>query len=53
MIRVFIVDDEQRAIDGLKSLLDLFVKDVEVVGESTSVKEAAEKLNDMDIDLLF
>jgi DNA-binding NarL/FixJ family response regulator len=50
-IKVFIVDDHQLFIDGLKSLFNR-VTDITVVGEALSAKECLEKLKNMDVEVL-
>jgi len=51
-IRVYIVDDHELFIDGLKAILRR-VEDIKVVGSSTSGKQAVEDLNNIEIDVLI
>lgn len=53
MIRVIIVDDETRARKVLQSLLEEFLKGVEVVGEAHSVDSAEALIRKSSFDLLF
>ncbi len=50
-IKVFIVDDHQLFIDGLKSLFKR-VADISVIGEALSAKECLEKLKNLEVDVL-
>jgi two-component system LytT family response regulator len=52
MIRVLIVDDEQHARNGIRSLLET-EQDVEVVGECREGREALESLQVLQPDALF
>ncbi|MDQ0218627.1 response regulator [Peribacillus cavernae] len=52
MLKAFLVDDEPLARDELKYLL-LRTKAVEVVGEASSVEEAAEQIGSLVPDLVF
>ncbi len=51
-IKVFVVDDHQLFIDGLKALLKIS-PEIKVVGEAVSGKECIEKLENLDIDVLI
>jgi len=51
-IKVFIVDDHQLFIDGLKSLFRR-VTDITVIGEALSAKECLKKLKGIEIDVLL
>ncbi|UNZ00019.1 LytTR family DNA-binding domain-containing protein [Zhouia spongiae] len=53
MIRIVIVEDEQSSRAALKSMLKLLFKDVEVIGEFPSIKEAAFFLEHNQVDLVF
>lgn len=50
-IRVYIVDDHELFIDGLKSILRKS-DEIRVVGSSTSGKEAIEDLKNIEVDVL-
>lgn len=50
-IRVYIVDDHELFIDGLKSILRKS-DEIKVVGSSTSGKEAIEDLKNIEVDVL-
>lgn len=52
-IKAVIVDDEVTAIHNLKSLLDLFTTEVEVVGTASSVRDAVRLISKTDPDLVF
>ncbi len=51
-IRVFIVDDHQLFIDGIKAILNR-LKGISIVGSALSGKECILKLKDTDIDILI
>lgn len=50
-IRVYIVDDHELFIDGLKAIFKKS-EDIEVVGSSTSGKDAIENLGKLEVDVL-
>jgi DNA-binding NarL/FixJ family response regulator len=52
MIKIFIIDDHQLFIDGLKMLLSQ-VKDFEVVGEALSGEEGIKALDKIAVDVLI
>lgn len=52
-IRIFIADDEQRAIDTLIKTFDAFFTNVKIVGSATNVGEAFDKINSSKPDLLL
>jgi two-component system LytT family response regulator len=52
-IRVFIADDEQKAIDTLAKALGAFFEHVQVVGTATTVADAYAGITDTRPDLLF
>ena len=53
-MRVFIVEDEKIAAEKLKILLAKVEEDIEIVGVSTSVKDAVKEIeSNNDIDLGF
>ncbi len=51
-IRVYIVDDHQLFIDGIKALLKK-VEDIVVVGDAISGKDCLEELNGLKVDVLI
>ena len=52
MIKVFITDDHQLVIDGVKSILEES-EDIEVVGEALSGEATLERLNKVEVDVLL
>jgi two-component system LytT family response regulator len=52
-LKVYIVDDEQKAIDTLSTALQTFFDDVEVIGSAASVEAASIALEKNPPDLLF
>lgn len=52
MIRIFIIEDHQLLIDGLKALI-AFNDDMEVVGEALTGEEGLELLKDLEVDVLI
>ena len=52
MIRAFIVEDEQPALERLKDLIDE-ITDVEIIGSNPSGKEAVQQIDSLKPDLLF
>jgi len=53
-INVYILDDEQNAIDGLQAMLKKkFSDQVVIVGSSTSAEKAICELDEVEIDILF
>lgn len=53
MIRALIIDDEQDSRLTLSALLTRFCKNVEVVGEAGTVKEAVKLIKSLEPDLVF
>ncbi|MBX7181628.1 MAG: response regulator transcription factor [Bacteroidia bacterium] len=51
-IRIFLVDDHQIMIDGLKALLR-FEKEIEIIGESTRPLEAVQTIQQLKPDLVI
>ena len=51
-MKALIIDDESLARFTLKTKLDEF-PDIDILGEAASVKEAAEKITNLDPDLIF
>lgn len=52
MIRAFIVEDEQPALERLKDLIDE-ITDVEIIGSNPSGKEAVQQIDSLKPDVLF
>lgn len=52
LIKALIIDDERPARAELKRLLQDF-PEIEIVGEAQNSKEATEKINELDPDLIF
>ncbi|MBI1183022.1 response regulator [bacterium] len=52
-VRIFLVDDEKRAIDTHFKALTQFIDGVEIVGSATAVDEAYDKIIDLQPDLLL
>lgn len=54
MLKVYILDDEQNAVDGLKAMLQKkFNQVVQIVGTNTNPLKAIEELENLQIDILF
>lgn len=53
MIKTLIIEDEPQARDGLKKILSLIAPDIEVIGETASIKESLLFLKNNTIDLAF
>lgn len=53
MIKALLVDDEVKSILNLKRLLEIYCKDVVVIGETTSISSAIEALKKQKPDVLF
>jgi DNA-binding NarL/FixJ family response regulator len=51
-IKVFLLDDHQMLIDGIKSLLK-DEKDFSIIGEATRCKEAFDKIESLDPDIII
>jgi len=53
-LRIFLADDHQIFIEGMKSVLDKSERfQCEIIGEATSGQELLQELKDMDLDVLF
>lgn len=52
-MKAIIVDDENKAVLSLKTLLRVFAEEVEVVATASTVSEAIETIKANNIDLLF
>lgn len=53
MIKTLIVEDESNARNSLKRMLEIAVDDVEVVGETTSIRDSLNFLKKQKVDLVF
>lgn len=54
MLKVYILDDEQNAVDGLRAMLQKkFEQRVHIVGFNTHPLKAIEELEKMEVDILF
>lgn len=53
MIRAILVDDEIGALETLSGMLDLFCKEVQVVGKASSANQARDLIQKFDPDLIF
>jgi two-component system LytT family response regulator len=53
MIRVYILDDEPLAIQSLKMLLQLYLPQVEIIGENTSPIQAIREVEQLKPEILF
>lgn len=53
MLRVIIVDDEERARNGLKKILTTYILGVEVVGLADSAQAGVSMIKDIKPDLVF
>jgi len=53
MIRVYILDDEPLAIQSLKLLLQLYLPQVQVIGEATSPADAIREVELLQPEILF
>ena len=53
MYHTVIIDDDQLARRGLKRILELHFKEIEVVGEADSVSSGLSIINELDPDLVF
>src|SRR6266516_4003953 len=53
ILRTILVDDEPRGLNSTQKLLQLNCPDVEIVGTSSSVDEAIERIKETKPDLVF
>ncbi|HMS97903.1 MAG TPA: LytTR family DNA-binding domain-containing protein [Saprospiraceae bacterium] len=54
MLKVYILDDEQNAVDGLRAMLQKkFGERVRIVGSNIHPLKAIEELENLDVDILF
>lgn len=53
MIRTLVIDDEVKARETIIDMLNLFCKDVDVIGEASSVSTGYEMINHYKPDLVF
>jgi two-component system LytT family response regulator len=52
-VRTILVDDEPRGLNSMQKLLQMNCPDVTIVGTSTNVDDALEKINQLRPDLVF
>lgn len=52
-IKAFIVDDEPKAAENLKSLLSTYYEGIIIVGTATTIKSATELINQLQPDVVF
>lgn len=52
-MRALIIEDEEQAISALKSELETHCKEVQIIGEAKSIKEAVQKIKSLDPELIF
>lgn len=52
-IKIYIVDDEQRAIDSLTEILNSFFDHITVMGSSTKVEKAYSEINELKPQVVF
>lgn len=48
-----IIDDEEKSVQTLRQMLNLFCSDVQIIGEANGVKEGLELLSEVKPDVLF
>ena len=53
MLRAVIIDDEQKGINSLKLLIERFIKDVKIVGETTEAYRGIELIEDYKPEIVF
>ena len=53
VLKVFLVDDEQKSRDTLRNMIHEFCSDVEVIGESWMVEDAAKQIAKLQPDVVF
>ncbi|MEL7117784.1 MAG: LytTR family DNA-binding domain-containing protein [Bacteroidota bacterium] len=53
MMQVVIIDDEKNARNSLKSLLDIFCPDIQILGEANGVKTGLQLISKHHPDLIF
>lgn len=53
LLKVFLIDDEQKSRDTLRNMIQQFCVDVEVIGESWMVEDAAQQINQLLPDVVF
>ena len=51
--KVLIIDDEPLARNRMRSLLEVYPDDVEIIGEASSATQAVEKIKTLHPDLIF
>jgi len=52
-LRAVIIDDEQKGIDTLNLLIEMFIKDVKVVAQSTNAIESIELIENFKPEIVF
>lgn len=52
-MRALIIEDEEQAISALKSELKTHCREIEIIGEATSIKKAIEKIKALQPELVF
>ncbi|MBD78934.1 MAG: DNA-binding response regulator [Crocinitomicaceae bacterium] len=52
-MRTLIIDDEEKAIQALENIINLFSLELNVIGRATSVKSAIGFLSNNEVDLVF
>lgn len=53
LLRSIIIDDEQNGINALKALIDVYIKDVKIVAETTKASEAIELIENYKPEIVF
>ncbi len=53
MIKAILVDDEKGALETLSGMLNLFCKDVQILGKASSANEARSLIKEFNPDLVF
>ena len=52
-LKIFIVDDEQRALDSISKLLTTFFEEVKIVGAALTVSDAHKQIMEVKPDVVF
>lgn len=52
-MRALIIEDEEQAISALKSELKTHCREVQIIGEAKSIKEAIQKIKTLEPELIF
>jgi two-component system, LytTR family, response regulator len=53
MIRAIIIDDEKKARETIRNMVELYCKNVDIIGEAEDIVTAAEIINILKPDLVF